>query len=94
VEIPMLAAFPGALDAYLRTLDRVEPVLERVDWVVPGHGEPLDAERALAILRDDRAYLQALRRDGAAAPLPLARRTGEQRRIHAANAERSGASTA
>jgi glyoxylase-like metal-dependent hydrolase (beta-lactamase superfamily II) len=94
VEIPMLAAFPRALDAYLRTLDRLEPVLERVDWVVPGHGEPLDAERALAILRDDRAYLQALRRDGAAAPLPLARRTGEQRRIHAANAERSGASTA
>jgi glyoxylase-like metal-dependent hydrolase (beta-lactamase superfamily II) len=93
VESPMLGDFPGALDAYRRTLDRLEPVLERVDWAVPGHGEPLDAERALAILREDRAYLQALGRDGAAAPLPLARRTGEQRRIHAANAERARAST-
>src|SRR4051812_26014614 len=33
VEVPMLGDFAGALDAYLRTLDRLEPVLERVDWV-------------------------------------------------------------
>jgi hypothetical protein len=53
---------------------------------VPGHGEPLDGSRALAILREDRAYLQALRDHGADAPLPIARRTREQKRIHAENA--------
>ena len=65
-------------------------MLDGVDWVVPGHGEPLDVERALAILRDDRAYLQALGERGADAPLPLARRSGAQRRIHADNVARAG----
>jgi glyoxylase-like metal-dependent hydrolase (beta-lactamase superfamily II) len=88
VEIPMLGGFPGALGFYLDTLDRLEAVLDGVDWVVPGHGEPLDAERALAILREDRAYLQALRERGAGAPLPLARRTAAQKRIHADNVAR------
>ena len=37
--------------------------------------------RAAAILREDRAYLEAL----PDAPLPLARRTGAQKQIHAAN---------
>ena len=41
----------------------------------------LDAVRAAAILREDRAYLEAL----PDAPLPLARRTGAQKQIHAAN---------
>ena len=41
--------------------------------------------RAAAILREDRAYLEALRDRGADAPLPLARRTGAQKRIHADN---------
>jgi hypothetical protein len=54
---------------------------------VPGHGQPLDGTRAAAILREDAAYLDALRRDGADAPLPLARRNGGNRRIHAANVE-------
>ena len=90
VEIPALGSFPGALGFYLETLDRLEAVLDGVDWVVPGHGEPLDGERSLAILRDDRAYLQALRERGADAPLPLARRSGAQRRIHADNVARAG----
>ncbi|MEA2294386.1 MAG: hypothetical protein QOE86_2025 [Solirubrobacteraceae bacterium] len=85
VEIPMVG---HALDAYLDTLARLEPHVAAADWVVPGHGEPLDGERALAILREDRAYLEALREHGADAPLPLARRTAAQRRIHAANVER------
>jgi hypothetical protein len=44
---------------------------------------------AAAILREDRAYLEALREQGEVARLPLARRTGEQRRIHAENARRA-----
>jgi hydroxyacylglutathione hydrolase len=85
VEIPTLS--PGSsIAAYLATLARLEPLVEQADHVVPGHGEPLDAARAAAILREDRAYLEDLREHGAAAKLPLARRTAEQRRIHADNA--------
>lgn len=87
VEIPMISA-GGSLEAYLATLDRLEALVERSDSVVPGHGEPLVSERALAILREDRAYLQALRAQGVAAPLPLARRTGAQRKVHLRNAAR------
>jgi glyoxylase-like metal-dependent hydrolase (beta-lactamase superfamily II) len=87
VEIPWISA-SGSLSAYLATLQRLEPLVERAAHVVPGHGGTLEPERALAILREDRAYLEALRERGADAPLPLARRTGAQRKIHAENAER------
>ena len=83
VEIPMLSP-SGSLPAYLATLNRLEPLVEQADWVVPGHGGPIDGTRALAILREDRGYLEGLP-DG---PLPLARRTSEQRRIHSENLTR------
>jgi glyoxylase-like metal-dependent hydrolase (beta-lactamase superfamily II) len=83
VEIPMVK---GSASAYLATLGRLEPLVEQADHVVPGHGEPLDGVRAAAILREDRAYLEDLLERGEAAKLPLARRTGEQRKIHAENA--------
>ena len=57
----------GSLDAYLETLDRLEPLVEQAAHVVPGHGAPLDAVRAAAILREDREYLRALARRAAAA---------------------------
>ena len=88
VEIPMLSA-GGSLERCLETLDRLEPMVANAAAVVPGHGEPLDSTRAHAILREDRAYLQALGERGAEAPLPIARRSGEQRRIHAENAARA-----
>jgi glyoxylase-like metal-dependent hydrolase (beta-lactamase superfamily II) len=87
VEIPMIGD-SGSAAAYLATLARLEPLVEQAEHVVPGHGQPIDGTRAAAILREDRAYLEALVETGATAKLPLARRTGEQRRIHAANAER------
>jgi glyoxylase-like metal-dependent hydrolase (beta-lactamase superfamily II) len=80
VEIPMVRD----REAYLATLERLEPLISQADWVVPGHGSPLDAERALAILREDRAYLEGF----PDAPLPPARRSPEQQKIHAENAER------
>jgi glyoxylase-like metal-dependent hydrolase (beta-lactamase superfamily II) len=89
VEIPMLSP-GGSLDAYLATLRRLEPLVEQADTVVPGHGDPIDATRALAILREDVAYLEALRTDGADAEIPLARRNGFQRKLHAENAARVG----
>ena len=87
VEIPWISE-SGSAAAYLETLDRFEPLVERVEWVVPGHGAAIDAERALAILREDRAYVAALVEQGGAAPLPLTRRSGAQRKIHAENVER------
>jgi glyoxylase-like metal-dependent hydrolase (beta-lactamase superfamily II) len=78
VEIP---AVGFSVDAYLATLARLEPWVEEAAHVVPGHGGPIDGVRAAAILREDRAYLEAL----PDAALPLARRTGAQREIHARN---------
>ena len=89
VEIPMISG-GGSLDAYRATLRRLTPLVEGAATVVPGHGGPIDAGRAAAILGEDLAYLDALERDGDAAALPLARRTREQRRIHAENVERVG----
>ena len=87
VEIPVLSP-TGSVGAYLATLDRLEALVAEAEWVVPGHGEPLDAQRAGAILREDRAYLEDLGKRGAGASLPLARRTATQKRIHADNAAR------
>ena len=83
VEIPMISA-GGSRDAYLATLERLAPLVERADWVVPGHGAPVDSARAAALLREDVAYLTDWK-------LPLARRSAAQKRIHAANRERVGA---
>ena len=85
VEIPMVG---GSVQAYLATLARLEPLVEEAEHVVPGHGGPIDAARAAAILREDRAYLQSLLDVGEAAKLPLARRSPVQRKIHAANVAR------
>lgn len=87
VEIPMLSE-SGSASAYLATLARLEPLVEQAEHVVPGHGGAIEGERALAILREDRAYLEALLERGAGAPLPPARRTSVQRAIHAKNVER------
>jgi glyoxylase-like metal-dependent hydrolase (beta-lactamase superfamily II) len=75
----------SSLDGYLATLQRLEPLVEQADAVISGHGEPLDSPRAAAILREDIAYIEALRRDGIDAPLPPTRRTGAQRRLHEYN---------
>lgn len=87
VEIPVIAA-GGSLDGYLETLERLRPLVGQAETVVPGHGRPLTAADARARLDEDRAYLEALRRDGDAAPLPHGRASSAQRRIHAENAAR------
>jgi glyoxylase-like metal-dependent hydrolase (beta-lactamase superfamily II) len=87
VEIPMISE-SGSVSQYLSTLRVLEPLVAEATHVVPGHGGPVEGERALAILREDRAYLEALDAQGADAPLPLARRTGSQRSVHAKNVAR------
>ncbi len=99
VEIPGLrrpeawlrsAGYPpqGALDEYLATLERLRPLVEAAEHVVPGHGTVLDREAALRVLEQDVAYLQALRERGAAAELPRRRRSKAQRELHERNVAR------
>ena len=89
VEIPWLSP-SGSVSAYHATLDRLEPLVERAEHVVPGHGTVMHPERALAVLREDRAYLDALVADGADAALPLTRRNGAMKKIHAENVKQAG----
>lgn len=84
VEIPALSP-GGGVEAYLSTLERLAGLVDRVQYVVPGHGSPLDREQAQRILGEDHAYLSALGTQGAATPLPDGRRTAAQRRLHAEN---------
>jgi glyoxylase-like metal-dependent hydrolase (beta-lactamase superfamily II) len=84
VEIPMLSP-GGSVAAYRHTLTRLAALIAGADWVVPGHGAPLPAQRAQEILAQDDAYLDLLARDPGAAAPPAARATPTQRQIHAAN---------
>lgn len=79
VELPMLSP-GGSRSAYAATLERLRPLVEQADHVVPGHGAVLDGVRALAILREDVAYLKDW-------TLPLARRDAGQLKVHARNRE-------
>lgn len=81
VEIPMLGR-SGSRDAYQATLERLAPLVDAADWVVPGHGGPIEGARAAAILREDLRYLTDW-------TLPIARRTATQKRIDADNRERA-----
>jgi hypothetical protein len=86
-RLPLACRDPDALgerisrDAYLATLERLRPLVEQAHWVVPGHGAPIDGNRAIAILNEDVRYLTDWE-------LPLARRTAAQREIHELNRER------
>ncbi|MCW2983445.1 MAG: fold metallo-hydrolase [Conexibacter sp.] len=87
VEIPMISE-GGSRNAYVATLLRLAPYVEQADWVVPGHGAPIDGQRALAILREDVKYLESLGGEAPAA-LPMARRDRVQQQIHAENVTRA-----
>jgi glyoxylase-like metal-dependent hydrolase (beta-lactamase superfamily II) len=83
VEIPRLEG--GSLQAYLDTLARLEQLLAGVEHIVVGHGGALERERALALLQQDRAYLEELYAARERAQPPPGRRTAEQRRVHERN---------
>ncbi len=81
-----------SVDAYLATLDRLEPLAAAATHVVAGHGGPLEPAAALALLAEDRTYLEALRTGrGRRATLPARRGDAEQRRLHAENLARLSA---
>ncbi|MCW3010350.1 MAG: fold metallo-hydrolase [Solirubrobacterales bacterium] len=89
VELPWLQE-QGSREGYLATLGRLKPYVEQAEWVVSGHGGPIDGARALAIMREDVAYLQALGEGEEAAEkaLPIARRDRRMLEIHADNLRR------
>jgi glyoxylase-like metal-dependent hydrolase (beta-lactamase superfamily II) len=85
VEIPMLSS-GGSVPAYSQTLVRLAGLIAQAEWVIPGHGAPISAQRAQEVLTEDDAYLERLVRDPSTTELPAGRATSAQREIHAANA--------
>lgn len=60
VETPAIYGGSRDIALYLRTLNRLQKVIDRVDWIVPGHGSPANRDDAQRRLDADRRYLQAL----------------------------------
>ncbi len=90
VEIPMISP-GGSLDGYRATLARLAPLVETAaETVIPGHGSPLERERAVRVLDEDAAYLDALASGAERPALPAGRDTVRQRAIHAENLARCG----
>jgi glyoxylase-like metal-dependent hydrolase (beta-lactamase superfamily II) len=87
VEIPVLGE-GGSPAMYVATLERLRALVAQAQFVVPGHGPVLEAERALELLEEDLAYLGALSALDAEAELPEGRRGKAQRAIHAENEAR------
>jgi glyoxylase-like metal-dependent hydrolase (beta-lactamase superfamily II) len=57
VERPQVDGSPAA---YLATLERLRPLVESAEHIVPGHGPPLGSERALEILAESRELVARL----------------------------------
>jgi glyoxylase-like metal-dependent hydrolase (beta-lactamase superfamily II) len=87
VEIPWISE-GGSLPDYQATLERLGPLVEAAETVVPGHGAAHDRETALRLLEEDSQYLDALARGQEKIRLPKGRDTKEQQRIHAENLSR------
>lgn len=84
IEIPALNA-GDTVEVYLATLERLRPLVQQAQHVVPGHGRVSDGAGALEVLDEDVAYLSQLLERGEDAELPAARRSRQQQAIHAEN---------
>jgi glyoxylase-like metal-dependent hydrolase (beta-lactamase superfamily II) len=84
LELPYLEPPDGSLPDYRATLDRLAPLVDAADVVIPGHGAPMDSVAARTLLEEDRRYLDELARRGDAA-LPRGADSAFQRSIHATN---------
>lgn len=91
VEIPTFQD-EGDANEYLGTLERLRPLVDAAEHVVPGHGPVLDTAHTLVTLEEDRAYLLELMKLGVRAELPPRRRGRAQRDLHAQNVARLQAS--
>ena len=68
IETPSIHEYTRNIPLYLHTLDRLQGIIDRVDWIVPGHGAPIDRAGAQFRLDADRRYLESLAPAVAAAP--------------------------
>jgi glyoxylase-like metal-dependent hydrolase (beta-lactamase superfamily II) len=93
VEIPMVSE-GGSIEEYRATLEGLRGVVDQAEWVVPGHGGPVDGKRAARLLEEDLDYVAALAEAGEDAPLPARRDGPEQHRIHLRNVARVGSADA
>ncbi|MGX6448767.1 MBL fold metallo-hydrolase [Patulibacter sp. S7RM1-6] len=83
VEIPTWHDHEGSRTQYRATLDVLKPLVDQADWVIPGHGGPIDGARAAAIWREDVAYVDRY-------ALPIARSGATQKALHAKNQAAAG----
>jgi glyoxylase-like metal-dependent hydrolase (beta-lactamase superfamily II) len=90
IELPTLgeSADAGACAAYERTLERLRPLVQAAEHVVPGHGRVMDRARAIDVLAQDAEYLRALAERSGGVRLPAGRRGAAQRRLHEQNLAR------
>ena len=84
VEIPWISE-GGSLPEYRATLERLAPLVERSETVVPGHGPTHSRDAARVLLGEDLAYLDALEGGEERPKLPEGRDTAAQREIHRLN---------
>jgi hydroxyacylglutathione hydrolase len=68
IETPSITEGVDRFERYLETLDRLQDVIDRVRWIVPGHGDVADRAEAQRRLDADRRYLEQLPGLVAAAP--------------------------
>ncbi|HLM10461.1 MAG TPA: MBL fold metallo-hydrolase [Thermoleophilaceae bacterium] len=84
VEIPWISQ-GGSLSDYRATLGSLAPLMDAADVVVPGHGPSHAPDRALRLIEEDLAYLDALERGEERPSLPKGRDSRAQRKIHRLN---------
>jgi len=60
IEVPSLASGAGQWERYMETLDHLQGVIDRVSWIIPGHGSVADRAEAQRRLDADRRYLEYL----------------------------------
>jgi glyoxylase-like metal-dependent hydrolase (beta-lactamase superfamily II) len=87
LEIPWIQE-GGSLAESRSTLERLAPLVDDAESVVPGHGPPHGGGVARRLLEEDAAYLDALERGEERPRLPEGRDTSFQRRIHHENLAR------
>lgn len=57
IETPAFYSGSESIEEYLASLDELQMIVDRVDWVVPGHGAVADRTEAQRRLDADRRYL-------------------------------------
>ncbi|MCO5218166.1 MAG: MBL fold metallo-hydrolase [Thermomicrobiales bacterium] len=60
IETPAFYGGSESIEDYLATMDQLQLIIDRVEWIVPGHGAVADRAEAQRRLDADRLYLQEI----------------------------------